>query len=186
MPPIKKFQKEDIINATYKIVRIEGMEAVNARRIAKELNCSIQPIFHNFTTMEELKTQVYEKILETYHNYMLSDIECEYPYRQTGKNYIKFAREESKLFQMIFMSPTNLPPEKFMLEDSNFKNIEKFAGDITKLSTDRIKEFHTKMWIFTHGIATLMASKTCEFTESQIDKLLVDEYQALIKLENSN
>ena len=39
MPPLKKVQKEDILKATLEILKKEDIESLNARRIAKELNC---------------------------------------------------------------------------------------------------------------------------------------------------
>ena len=68
MPPTKKFDKETIVATAYTIVKNEGFGKVNARRIAKELGCSVQPIFHNFTSMEELNKAVYEKIYNKYKN----------------------------------------------------------------------------------------------------------------------
>ena len=63
MPPIKKYTKEDIIMQAYEIVKSEGFEQVNARRIAKKLGCSVQPLFHNFTSMEEVNKEVYKKYI---------------------------------------------------------------------------------------------------------------------------
>ena len=55
MPPIRKIQKEDIVKTSLEILKTESMDSLNARRIAKELNCSVQPIFYNFENMEDLK-----------------------------------------------------------------------------------------------------------------------------------
>ena len=44
MPAIKKINKEDIINASVEIVRKEGITGLNARKIAKNLGCSTQPL----------------------------------------------------------------------------------------------------------------------------------------------
>ncbi len=41
------------------------------------------------------------------------------------------------------------------------------------------------MWIFTHGIATLVANNTCNLTDEQISKLLSYEFQALMLLEEN-
>lgn len=71
MPPIKKYKKEDIVGVTYLLIKEEGLESVNARKIASKLGCSVQPIFHNFTTMEELLTEVYQKIYSKYQEYMM-------------------------------------------------------------------------------------------------------------------
>ena len=48
MPRATKFLKEDIIEAASAVVKKEGLSAINARRVAKELGCSVQPIFYQF------------------------------------------------------------------------------------------------------------------------------------------
>ena len=53
MPPKVKISKEDILQTAIELVRKGGEEAVNARAIAGALNCSTQPIFSNFASMEE-------------------------------------------------------------------------------------------------------------------------------------
>ena len=70
MPPLKKVQKEDILKATLEILKKEDIESLNARRIAKELNCSVQPIYHNFENMEELKKAVFLEMHGIYQRYM--------------------------------------------------------------------------------------------------------------------
>ena len=41
------------------------------------------------------------------------------------------------------------------------------------------------MWIFAHGIATLVANNTISLTDEQVDKLLSYEFQALMLLEEN-
>ena len=48
MPPIKKFNKESIIEVAYNIAMKDGLEGINARRIASILHSSVNPIFNNF------------------------------------------------------------------------------------------------------------------------------------------
>ena len=49
MPASRKINKDDIIRVCLDIVRKDGINGINARRVAKELNCSVQPIFFNFS-----------------------------------------------------------------------------------------------------------------------------------------
>lgn len=182
MPREMKIQKEDVLNAAYEIVRTLGMERINARAIAQKLKSSVHPIFHHFKNMEDLKKELYEKILNTYHKYISQGMDKEKPYKELGKNYIKFAEQEPKLFQIIFMSQTNLQPETFVNYDASFSNAEQIAGEATNLNNDDAKKFHIKMWIFTHGIATLIATNTCKFTEEEINSLLTEEFMALSAL----
>jgi len=66
VPPVRKFSKEEIIVSACNIIKTEGKESLNARRLAKSLGCSVQPIFHNFTSMEDLNKEIYNHIYNKY------------------------------------------------------------------------------------------------------------------------
>lgn len=172
MPPVRKFQKEDIIDTAYEIVKNEGFENVNARRIAKELKCSIQPVFHNFETMEELNKAVYEKIYNTYKEYIMKCVNKEKPYKEMGISYIKFAKDYPEFFKIIFMKETTLNAENFMMEDTVSNDIIKAGQNFTGLSYEEQKKFHLKVWIFTHGLSCLVATKTIKMSDNEIEELL--------------
>lgn len=172
MPPARKFQKEDIIAASYEIVRAEGLESLNARRVAKELSASVQPIFHNFESMEELKTEVIKRIYQTYKEYILSGISEENGYKQIGLSYIRFAREYPEFFKILYMKKSGCSLETFISEDETGDAIIRSGQELTGLSYEEQKAFHIKVWIFTHGIATLLATNTIDFTEQEINELL--------------
>lgn len=53
MPPKAKVTKDMIINAAINVVREAGVENINARTVAKKLNCSTQPVMYHFETIEE-------------------------------------------------------------------------------------------------------------------------------------
>ena len=183
-PPITKIQKEDIINAAYEIVRLEGIGALNARVIAKKLKCSVQPIFYKFKNMDELKEELYKKIFKTYRKYMTVDGDKPLPYKEIGINYIKFAKEEPQLFRILFMSQSDLTPENFIKYDESYLEISKYAGMATGIVNENdVNSFHLKMWTFTHGVATMIATKTCNFTDEQISQMLTDEFKALMLFE---
>lgn len=52
MPAKRKIYKEDIINASLNIIREKGMDGLNARKLAKKLGCSIQPIFYIYSSAD--------------------------------------------------------------------------------------------------------------------------------------
>lgn len=181
MPREMMFKKEDVINVTYEIVKKEGFENVNARRIAKELNSSVHPIFRHFKDMEELKQAVYEKIYAKYQEYMSSEIDEDKAYKKMGLSYIKFAKDYPEFFKIIFMQKTNLNAENFMMSDSTGDNVIKAGQKLTGLSFEEQKQFHIKVWMFTHGIACLVATKTIEISDEEISKLLGDTVIEMIR-----
>lgn len=181
MPPIPKFSKEDIINCAYEIVKKEGFEKLNARRIASELGCSVQPIFHNFTSMEELNKVVYKSIYQKYQEYMLKGKEQkDNPYKQMGLSYIEFASDYPEFFKILFMQKTNENASDFVMKDSMGNDVIKVGQTLTGLSFEEQKKFHVRVWIFTHGIACLVATKTIKFTKNEIEELLTKSVREML------
>ena len=187
MPTKIKISKDMILNAAFDIVRHHGIEKLSNRELANKLKCSIRPIYYQFENVEELQKELYTKIEKYFYKFLLDNMNNEIPkYKQVGINYIKFAKKEKKLFQTLFMSEVGLTPNVFVSkEGDDYKEIEKFIKISTDLKGDDIKDFHTKMWIFCHGIATLVANNTISLTDSQIEKLLSYEFQALMLLEEN-
>ncbi len=182
-----KITKDIILEAAFDIVREKGLEEVSNRSIAKRLECSIRPIYYQFNNSDELKRELYNKIEKYFYKYIMDNMIDNIPYyRQVGINYIKFAREEKNFFKILFMSKSDYLPEGFVSKsEDDFKEISKLIKMSTKLNDDDIKSFHIKMWMFTHGIASLLATDTVLLTEEQISNLLSSQFQALMLLEEN-
>lgn len=180
-----KITKEMILDTAFSIARREGLNSISNRRIAKELNSSIRPIYYQFKNTEELKLELGKKIDTYFYDYLLNNKLSNMPlYKQIGINYIRFSRDEKKLFKILFMSDNKLLPSDFIL-DTDYMKIKDIIRISTNLSDKDIKSFHLKMWLFTHGIATLSANDTVLFTDKQISDLLSYEFQALMLLEEN-
>ena len=187
MPTKIKISKDMILDAAFQIVRKHGIEKLSNRELAKKLKCSIRPIYYQFENVEEMQKELYKKIEQYFYKFLLDNmIEGIPQYKQVGMNYIKFAQKEKKLFQTLFMTDTGLTPDAFVAKDGDdYKKIEKLIKRSVNLKEEDIKDFHTKMWIFCHGIATLVANGTIILTDNQIQDLLSYEFQALMLLEKN-
>ncbi len=182
-----KITKDKILEAAFTIARNKGLEEVSNRTIAKELNSSIRPIYYQFSNSEELKKELNKKIEKYFYKYIMKNMVDTIPYyKQIGVNYIKFAREERHLFKILFMTSSTYLPEGFVSKDEeNFGKISKLIKLSTRLDDKDIKSFHIKMWMYTHGIAALLASDTIKLNDKQISELLSSEFQALMLLEEN-
>lgn len=58
------FDRNQIIEVAYELVRQEGDEALSSRRICKELNVSSMTIYNYVDTMDEIKLEVILKIFD--------------------------------------------------------------------------------------------------------------------------
>ena len=187
MPTTIKISKDMILDAAFKIAREEGIEKISNREIAKNLDCSIRPIYYQFENVQEMQKELYLKIEKYFYQFLMNNMVDDIPkYKQIGIHYIKFAQKEKKLFQILFMGDMGLTLNAFISKaGKDYEDIEKLIKISTNLDKKEIKDFHTKMWIFTHGIATLVANNTVHLEEKQIKELLSNEFQALMLLEEN-
>jgi len=181
MPPKVKITKEDIVNAAVEIVRQSGSEGINARAVAACLNCSTQPVFSNFSSMEELRLAAARKAASLCSEYIRRETESgEFPpYKASGMAYIRFAKEEKELFKLLYMRRRmgNELQEEEMLFDSMKTMVHKNTG----LSGKNTSLFHMEMWAFVHGIATMCTTGYLDLDRDLISKMLTDAYQGLKK-----
>lgn len=181
--------KEMILASAFDIVREKGLEGISNRELAKKLNCSIRPIYYQFQNVEELYNELYVEIEKYFYKFLMDNMSDDMPkYKQVGINYIKFAKEEKEFFKILFMSEVDLGLNDFIAKDmEDFKELSKLIKISTNLNDEDIESFHIKMWIFSHGLATLVASSTINISDKQLKQLLSLEFQALMLLkENPN
>ena len=181
MPPKVKVTKQDIINCAVEIVRKSGHSGINARTIASELNCSTQPLFSNFSSMQELRLAVVKAADEICAEYIAREIaRGKFPnYKASGIAYIRFASEEKELFKLLYMRDrTNeTAPHPTEIGDQ----MESIVKDNTGLDGEKAKLFHLEMWAFVHGIATMLATGFAKPEWELVSQMLTDAYQGLRK-----
>ncbi len=181
MPPKVRIQKEDILETGLQLLREKGPGAVNARSIAAGLGCSTQPIFSNYATMEQLQADLLAEAYRLYDRRIQAAMTSgQYPpYKATGMEYIRFAREEKELFRLLFMRDrTGEPPQE---EDPQTMQIIRIIMEQGKMSEQAARRFHGEMWIFVHGIATMMATGYLQPEEETVSAMLTDIYQGQLR-----
>ena len=180
MPPKFKFSRIQVISGALEIVQNEGMGGLTARALASRLGSSAKPIFGLFKNMEEVQQEVIKAANTIYQSYLSNDISAgKYPpYKASGMAYVRFAREKRELFKLLFMC------------DRSSENIEEDRESILPLldmiqknlgiGEDEAYLFHLEMWIYVHGIATMIATSYLDWEWDVTSDSMTDLYQALL------
>lgn len=182
MPPKSKFTREEIIAAALEIAEENDISAVTARAIGDKLNSSARPVFTVFKSMEEVITEVKKAAKGIYNEYIREGLKEELPFKGVGKAYIRFAIEKPKLFQLLFMSETdrNTTMDALPVVDDNYDDI---LSSITKqygIPKEDALSLYSHLWIYTHGIASLCATKTVKFSGTEISGMITEVFIALM------
>jgi AcrR family transcriptional regulator len=181
MPPKVKIPKSEILRTAVEITKESGINAVTAQAIAKRLNCSIQPIYWGFETIELLKTAVIDEAAKQIKQFLFSPISNTPLFRAVGLNYIKFASQHPFLFELLFMTKRNGKThitETEILPRAEIVGLIQTEYAISKTDAD---EIFTNLWIFVHGIATMTVTKTVTFDDRKVSDLVVNCFSGLLR-----
>ncbi len=184
MPPKAKFTREEIIEAALEIVRNEGFAALTARALGAKLGSSARPIFTVFQSMEEVQKAVIDAAKALYREYVQKGLSETPAFKGVGTQYILFSMNEPKLFQLLFMKENADAPELssvLPIIDDNYEAILSSVRDGYGLTGETAKKLYRHLWIYTHGIAALCATKTCRFTGEEISAMMTEVFIGLLK-----
>lgn len=184
MPPKAKFTREEIITAALSIIRENGVDALTARELGARLGSSARPVFTVFEGMQEVLYEAIKEAKAIYRSYVERGL-LEVPaFKGVGMEYIRFAREEAKLFQLLFMTEKEDVPEFISVLPTIEDSFEEILGSVRnsyQLNEEDALKLYQHLWIYTHGIATLCATKVCTFSAEEISEMLTEVCTSILK-----
>lgn len=178
MPPRVKITKKDIIKTAVELVKANGAQGINARAIAASMNCSTQPVFSNFRTMEELEKATLTAAYEIYLDFIKKEVKSgKYPqYKSFGMAYIRFAKEEKELFKLLFMRDRT---GEDLSEPPDFEESVQMIMKANGVTIEKARLMHLEMWTCVHGIGTMLATSFLSLEWDMISDMLTDVYQGI-------
>ena len=189
MPPKAKFTKEQIIKVALDIVAEKGAQALTAKELGAALGTSTTPIFTVFNSMQEVGDAVMHAAIERFDEYAHKAAHMGPVFKQVGMQMILFAKEEPKLYQLMYMSSIS--------EAQTFEDIYARLGSVADecldvlqkdydLSRENAKILFEHVWIHTFGIGALCATGMCDFSNEQIAEMLTQDFSAMMMLVKSH
>ncbi|MDO9309311.1 MAG: hypothetical protein Q7V04_09635 [Deltaproteobacteria bacterium] len=100
-PRNAQYSQEDIINASFELVRETGWVGFSVQAVAKMIGCSTMPIYSQFANVRELEDAVCLKAMELLKERMLEERTGD-RWIDQGISYVRFAEEERFLFRCLW------------------------------------------------------------------------------------
>jgi AcrR family transcriptional regulator len=102
--PKESFTKEAVLDAAWGIARESGFDSVSVRTVAAVLHSSPGPIYRHFGTMQQLTDALLQRAQQVLIG-LMQEPYSEFPFLNMGVGFIRFARDEAKLFQTTLLTP---------------------------------------------------------------------------------
>lgn len=170
--------KEEMIEAAFRLVRKDGLDALTVRSLAARIGCSTQPIMYRFPNLAELKELVYKKADEYHTAYLLANDDL----LGIGLRYIEFAAKETNLFRLLFQSGhfdgANLTG---MLEAPEVAQIVEATSSELGLPQDAALCAFEALYVAVHGYASLIANNAIAYDPTAIKKTLTAIAEGLLR-----
>lgn len=183
MPPKAKFTRDEILDTALQITKEEGIDAVTARELGNRLGSSARPIFTVFANMDEVKNLVILKSKELYGQYVEEGLKGQLAFRGVGMAYIRFAMEQPKLFQLLFMSEVQEYKNVSVILpviDDNYDRILQSVQEPYCLEREEAQKIYQHLWTYTHGIAAMIVTGMCSYSAEQLEERLTEVFQGVM------
>ncbi|MBI4208100.1 MAG: TetR/AcrR family transcriptional regulator [Deltaproteobacteria bacterium] len=159
-------RRQRILECARDIYLEQGLKALSMRKIAAQVGLSPMALYRHFKDRKDLVFQLVEEGFRIFGSYLHQALEGRTPQvrlHRTGEAYLRFALEQSRYYQMIFMSPEQLGCESIPLEIQNkayatFQFLvdrvqESMRAGILKMGEPM--EVTLVLWAQSHGLVSL-------------------------------
>ena len=172
MPRSALFSKETIAAAGLEIVRKQGIEALTARALSKQLGCSLSPIFTVFEDMDEIKIAVRQSASNLFSDYVKDVVDYQPAFKEYGLRLIRFAKREQNIFQLFLERGNSLLENAPLMALKCLDEIK----ESYQMTDDQIKILYRQLWAFTCGIAVLATQSPDDYPEELISEMISTQY----------
>lgn len=167
------YTKDEIVDKAYEMLKEGGLNWITARNLAKKLKTSPAPIYGHFNSMEILKEELIKKSKEQFLKYINISY-TDKPLLNFGMGFVIFAREEKELFRAIFLIDSSYKDVISEFKNLIFQKVEEDSR-FTGIEIEKIEWLFEKCWVYSHGLATLIALDFTEDSSNEsIQKNLMD------------
>lgn len=154
MPPKIKFTKNEVIEAAMAVVEEKGLRSLTARSVAVRLGSSTAPVYQHFDTMDALALEVVERTARALLEYAAQPY-TDRVFLNMGTGVALYALEHGRLYKALMLEGDSYRD----VVDEFFTTLERELVKDRRFESLSDSERHvllTKMWMFTHGMASLI------------------------------
>lgn len=179
MPRKTEYSRNDIIRSALKYVEQNGFNKLTARTAGKKLGASTQPVYSQFSNIQELQREVLAKIVRIIDNYINRPYSNN-KFINTGVGIIKFANDKPVFYKTFFSQKHQFSDIYDEFETGLWKEIdadERFE----EVGFQGKMRYIRKMMMIIHGCAFMIKNGIINNpTDRELAKILQDAEETFL------
>ncbi|MEC7520915.1 MAG: TetR/AcrR family transcriptional regulator [Myxococcota bacterium] len=179
MPPKPRFDRDTVLDAAMEVARRDGFAAVTARSVAKALGASTAPVTSYFDNMESLGRAVVGRVVEALIR-RISETEGEDPLHVAAFAMARFAADEPRLYEALFLVPHAAPPDWVALR----RGFAEGMGEAPRYAALSTRDRDAVAWrasVVTHGICIeVWSGRWAKTSDAALRRLVADLVEPVV------
>ncbi len=160
MPKEPTYNRVDILNAAYEIFRMEGLNALSARKIGAMAGASTAPVYTCFSSIDEIKEALMVKAFEHLLRYT-EESYTEDIFLNIGIGMLEFAKDYPIVYRTIFLEDER--GRDMFRRFSEASNIQMRKEPSLRVFSDaEIELILNQLTVYTHGLAAMICAGIIE------------------------
>ena len=173
MARLERFNKDIIMNKSVEYIREYGINSFNVRSLSKYIGCSTQPLFRNYTNMDEFKKDLKKYLHKDYEVFISNYVDMDDYLYTISYAYALYAKENPKIFNALFI--TELAGSRTIYEVINSSWNRDTIECMTKqynISLDKAEMIYRDVRFYTHGISTQLCCNSIKMSNKELGDLI--------------
>lgn len=167
-----QISKEVILQAALEMLIEKGYSSINIKTLSQKIGCSTQPLVWHFENMEGLRKALADYVSIYANKKMCPSVEgAVNAFEEIGRAYIKMALNEPNLFQFVFLNGSGCYPmgnAEMLIEEKDHAQLIKMIANEFQISEKNAGQYFQNTLIYTHGLATFVATGMMRLSEEEI------------------
>jgi AcrR family transcriptional regulator len=176
----KTITKDMILTSAYNLVVNDGFKSFTARNIAKSMGCSTQPLYLEFSCMDDLKEAVIKKIQDYLRQDVFNRHYTDDPLIDLSLSYVDLARNDKQLYRAIYIEDHfGHDAMRRFSYDLGMERLQLYPN-VDHLTERRKNDIITGNWIISTGISALVSAGYLDITQEQMIQILTSQINDFI------
>jgi|GEM_PF-1105120 len=188
--------RKQVFESALRIVESQGIEELNARKLADESACALGSIYNAFGNLDDLRfhinatilSRLYERLYQTVELGISRDVPLLALFKELGISYVEFARKNPSLWKTLFEYAPNVSVPDWYAKRAGLGIYQlcqrlSISYGIPEEKTKRLVGF---FWSSVHGICAILLNKKMVavsdlFQEEHLDDFIEYSLTGLFK-----
>ena len=189
MPSAPKIPKEIILKTAFQILIKDGYKEVNIKNVAKELNCSTQPISWQFGGMENFRKELLQYCISYVNDrFLTGDDDVERIVDRIVTTYIDLVYDMPNLYRYLYMDGTEENKMAELAKAMRQDNKDKITTLLSKrycISCEAADRYLMNVKFYVHGIAAYVVTGFLDMPKKNVTEMVCAAGKAFLTAEQT-